>query len=302
MAAMPSNAEPPWGVPPPGYRLPEQTRLGAVRLQVADLQRSLAYYQEIIGLRVIEAAAGRATLGPVGANTPLLELRERPGATRAPRHGRLGLYHFALLLPDRAALGRFFVHLSHRGERVGAADHLVSEALYLRDPDGHGVEVYADRPRSSWQHTGGELAMATHPLDLHGLAQTAQGAPWTGMPPGTIMGHIHLHVGDLDLAEAFYHRALGLDKTVWTYPGALFLSAGGYHHHLGTNTWAVGATPAGANEARLLEWELVVPHAADVAAALNSLVAAGYPVEPDAESGGGRVADPWGTVLRIRPA
>ena len=160
------------------------------------------------------------------------------------RGGQLGLYHFAILLPDRAALGRFVAHLARIGERAGASDHLVSEALYLSDPDGLGIEVYADRPRATWRYDGQrQLAMDTRPLDLNSLVQAAGGEPWTGMPAGTVMGHVHLHVGDIERAAAFYHAALGLDKVVWSYPGALFLSAGGYHHHVGLNTWAgPGAT------------------------------------------------------------
>ena len=138
------------------------------------------------------------------------------------------------------------------------ADHAVSEALYLTDPDGLGIEVYADRPRASWTYRGDELVMTTEPLDIGGLITAGEGSDWGGAPDGTTMGHVHLHVGDLARAEAFYHRALGFDKTVWSYPGALFFSAGGYHHHLGTNIWSPGPS-ARADEAKLLEWELVVP-------------------------------------------
>jgi catechol 2,3-dioxygenase len=236
----------------------------------------------------------------VGASAPIIELHERPGARPVPRRGRLGLYHFAILLPERAALGRFLRHLGEMGERAGMSDHLVSEAVYLSDPDGLGIEVYADRPRDSWRRAGRQLAMATDPLDVENLLRAAGSEPWSGMPAGTVLGHVHLYVDDLDRATAFYHAGLGLDKTVWSYPGALFMSAGGYHHHLGTNTWAAGADPAGAEDARLLEWELVVPGTGDAASAVASLAAAGAEVEP---SGSGGVArDPWGTAVRIRAA
>ena len=139
------------------------------------------------------------------------------------------------------------------------SNHLVSEAVYLSDPDGLGIEVYADRPRGTWQHEGRQLVMATEPLDVEDVVRAGGGEPWSGMPAGTTLGHVHLFVGDLDAAARFYHEGLGFDKTVWSYPGALFLSAGGYHHHLGTNTWAVGAVPAGEGDARLLEWEIVLP-------------------------------------------
>lgn len=291
--------EPAYGIAPAGYRLPAATRLGRVRLQVADLQRSLAYYERVLGLRVIDRDAGRAVLGAAADDgVPLVELHERPGAAPVPAGGRLGLYHFAILLPDRAALGRFVAHLADLGERAGASDHRVSEALYLQDPDGLGIEVYADRPRTAWRHEGRQLVMATEPLDLASLVRAAGGEPWTGMPAGTTIGHIHLHVGDLARAESFYHQALGFDKVVWSYPGALFLSAGGYHHHLGLNTWARGAATPGEDDARLLEWEVVVPSALDAEGALASLAAAGHAVGRTVD--GGTVRDPWGTPLRIR--
>jgi catechol 2,3-dioxygenase len=181
---------------------------------------------------------------------------------------------------------------------MGASDHLVSEALYLTDPDGLGIEVYADRPRASWRRAGGQLMMASEPLDLDALALAGGDEPWMGMPIGTVMGHVHLHVGNIDEADAFYHRGAGLDRMVWSYPGALFLAAGGYHHHLGVNTWAAHAPPAGAADARLLEWELLLPTLDDAHAALDSIAAIGAPVHHDDE--GGIARDPWGTAMRIR--
>ncbi|HSJ09883.1 MAG TPA: VOC family protein [Longimicrobiales bacterium] len=287
-----------YGEAPAGYRLPTGAAPGAVTLQVADLARSLAWYTEVLGLRTIDHGAGRAVLAAAD-DTLLVELRERRGVRSVAGRARLGLYHFAILLPDRASLGRFVVHLSDLGVRAGAGDHLVSEAFYLSDPDGLGIEVYADRPRDAWRRSGRELMMATDPVDVPGVVQAAGGAPWTGMPAGTTIGHVHLHVGDLARATEFYHRGLGLDRMVWSYPGALFLAAGGYHHHLGLNTWAAGAPPAGEEDARLLEWTLVVPAAADVAEVAESLEAAGYPVE---RIGGDVVTqDPWHTRLRVMP-
>lgn len=183
------------------------------------------------------------------------------------------------------------------GAPVASADHAVSEALYLWDPDGLGIEVYADRPRTAWRVHGDELFMTTERLDVRGLQQAGAGAPWNGMPNGTVLGHVHLHVGDLGESEAFYHAALGFDKTVWSYPGALFLSAGGYHHHLGTNTWAGQVAPRAANEAGLLEWDIVVPESADAHAAGASGHAIGYRVET--ADGAWTIADPWGTAVRI---
>jgi catechol 2,3-dioxygenase len=287
----------PAGVAPPGYRLPASLRLAEVTLQVADLERSLEYYQRVLGLRRLGDDGGRAVLGTHGADTPLVRLHERPGAESVATKGLLGRYHFAILLPDRAALGRFVSHLSEVGARAGASDHLVSEALYLRDPDGLGIEVYADRPRSSWHTRGREIEMTTEPLDLRSVVAASAGEPWTGMPAGTRMGHVHLHVGDLPRAAGFYHEALGLDRMVWSYPGALFLAAGGYHHHLGLNTWAgAGAPSAGERDARLLEWRIALP-GSELPLARASLEAAGSRVSDSDE--GWRVDDPWGTTLHV---
>ncbi|HEU4587140.1 MAG TPA: VOC family protein [Gemmatimonadales bacterium] len=292
-----------YGIAPAGARLPADTRVGPVQLQVSDLGRSLDYYRQVLGMRLLRQDGGRATLGAQLDPTPLIELVERPGARPVPRRGQLGLYHFAILLPDRQALGRFVRHLASVGARAGASDHLVSEALYLHDPDGLGIEVYADRPRSAWRvhetARGRELAMSTEPLDLDGLVRAAGDAPWTGMPPGTVMGHVHLHVGDLDRAAAFYHAALGLDAVVWSYPGALFLSAGGYHHHLGLNTWAgPNAAPATPSDAQLLEWTLLLPEPGAARRAAERLGQAGFDAEPSGAASW-TVSDPWGTRLRL---
>jgi catechol 2,3-dioxygenase len=304
-----------YGIAPPGYRLPAATLLGAVRLQVADLARSLEWYRRVLGLEPLDREpfdresldreqldpSGRvARLGAPGAGPPLVELHERPGAAPVPRRGRLGLYHYAILLPDRPSLGRFLRHLTEIGERAGMSDHFVSEALYLTDPDGLGIEVYADRPRGEWRHEDRQLTMTTIPLDVEAVLGAAGGERWSGTPSGTVLGHVHLFVADLERAATFYHAGLGLDKTVWSYPGALFLSAGGYHHHLGVNTWATGAVPAGPGESRLLEWEVVVPSVRNAAEAIASIVATGAAVEHSAD--GGVARDPWGTAVRVRGA
>jgi catechol 2,3-dioxygenase len=300
----PSIAEPAtpgsYGQAPRGYRLPDATRLGRAVLQVCDLEASLAFYQDVLGFRVLAREGSQATLAAHAGDQPIVELRERAGAGPVPRRGAFGLYHFAILLPDRASLGRFVRHLADIGVRAGAGDHLVSEAFYLQDPDNLGIEVYADRPRNSWRRVGRELVMATDPVDVAGLLEAAGEERWSGMPAGTTLGHVHLHVGDLALAGSFYGDGLGFDRTHWHYPGALFLGAGGYHHHLGTNTWAVDARPAAEDEARLLEWEVVVPRRQDAEAALESLKGAGAAVEP--RSGGGAARDPWGTVVHLRSA
>lgn len=282
-----------YGEAPSGFRLPAATAVGPVTLQVADLERSLDFYRATLGLAELGRDAGAAVLG--AGSRPLVELRERLGARPAGR-GRLGLFHFAILLPERPALGRFVQHLADLDVRAGAGDHIVSEAFYLADPDGLGIEVYADRPRASWRRTGRELRMATDPVDVAAVVAAGGGAAWEGMPEGTTMGHVHLHVGDLALASRYYSEALGFDRTGWSYPGALFLAAGGYHHHLGTNIWAgTGARPPGADEARLLEWSLTLPDAASLRAAAESLTQAGFAAELLGDAM--RTRDPWGTAL-----
>lgn len=287
-----------YGEAPSGYRLPAAVRLGPVRLQVASLDRSLEWYEGVLGLRALAPVDGEARLGADGSGEPLVELHERPGIAARPR-GRLGLYHFAILLPSRVALGAFVRHLAERGVPAGAGDHLVSEAFYLQDPDGLGIEVYADRPRDSWRRVGRELMMATDPVDVAGLVRAAGETPWAGMPAGTVMGHVHLHVGDLDAASAFYGESLGFDTMVRSYPGARFFGAGGYHHHLGTNTWAGrGAMPAAEGESRLLEWTLVLPDATAREEVAASLSAGGHAIERSADVAV-IAGDPWGTQLRI---
>jgi catechol 2,3-dioxygenase len=284
---------------PKGYRLPESTRLGRVRLQVADLDRSLAFYENVLGLREISRTVESASLGAHDDDLEIVHLHHLKTARPVPRRGLLGLYHFAILLPDRASLGRFVAHLGEIGAYAGMSDHFVSEAVYLTDPDGLGIEVYADRPRDAWRYDERQLYMTTNHLDVDDLIKSAGGERWNGMPAGTVLGHVHLYVDDIAKAESFYHDALGFDKVVWSYPGALFMSAGGYHHHLGTNTWARGAPPASDEDARLLEWEIVVPTENDAAEAARHVKAAGYPVKE--ENGEWILVDPWGTALRLVP-
>lgn len=288
-----------YGEAPTGSRLPDATRLGPVRLQVGDLARSLPFYEGVLGLRVLSRDGDHAALGAQGEERAIVELSARAGARPASSRGRLGLYHFAILVPDRPSLGRFVRHASSTGVHVGAGDHLVSEAFYLTDPDGLGIEVYADRPRETWRRVGRQLVMATDPVDVEGMVRDAGPAPWTGMPAGTTIGHVHLHVGGLADASRFFSDALGFDRVVWSYPGALFLGAGGYHHHVGANTWAgASATPSAEGDARLLEWTIEVPDAAAATAVAGSLSRGGFAAERDGEDVVTR--DPWGTAVRVR--
>jgi catechol 2,3-dioxygenase len=290
-----AHRERPYGIPSPTFRLPDAAHVGVIRLQVSDLRRSLEYYQQILGFEVQTEEAGAAALVARGGDHVLVWLHTRHGIQPA-RRGAFGLFHFAILVPDRAALGRFAAHLARVDAPVASADHRVSEALYLWDPDGLGIEVYADRPREIWEHHGRQLIMTTEPLDMQQLITAASERSWDGMPTATTIGHVHLHVGNLERAQAFYHHALGFDKTVWDYPGALFFSAGGYHHHLGTNTWSRGPA-AGPDEAQLLEWELVVPQDRDASDVAQSLRTAGYAAARAAD--GFTTSDPWGTRVRI---
>jgi catechol 2,3-dioxygenase len=288
------------GIAPPGFRLPDATRIDSVTLQVADLDRSVAYYKDVLGMHVLGRTDNRTELGSSADKRALIKLVEKKTARQIPRRGLLGLYHFAVLLPDRAALGRFIAHLSEIGAYAGMSDHKVSEAVYLTDPDGLGIEVYADRARDTWTLSDRQLEMATKPLNVQEVIAAAGGKKWDGMPAGTTIGHVHFYVGDIDEAARFYHEGLGMDKIVWNYPGALFMSAGGYHHHVGTNTWAAGASPATEDDAKLIEWHLVVPDAKAVQAAAASLAAAGYKV--DAEGDTAVADDDWGIRLRLSAA
>jgi catechol 2,3-dioxygenase len=288
-----------YGIAPPGYSLPYDISLGRVRLQVADIERSIEFYERILGLRAARGY-GRTVLS-ASDGVPIVELVERAGAAPVPRKGRLGLYHFAILLPDRPSLGRFLSHLVASGIQPGMSDHFVSEALYLSDPDGLGIEVYADRPRSEWHQAGNQLAMATEPLDANEVMQSGGGRDWDGAPAGTVVGHVHLFVSDLQRAEHFYHLGMGFDKIVWSYHGALFMSAGGYHHHLGTNTWARGAMPAGESDARLLEWSIVLARENDSAALAASLEDGGFSARNDGAAGW-LATDPWGISVRFGTA
>ncbi|HEY0241169.1 MAG TPA: VOC family protein [Gemmatimonadaceae bacterium] len=286
------------GIRPPGFRLPDSTHIDGVRLQVADVDRSVEYYQTVLGMQVLNRSDGHADLGAEADGRALVRLAEKRGARPVPRRGMLGLYHFAVLLPDRQSLGRFIAHLGEIGAYAGMSDHLVSEAVYLTDPDGLGIEVYADRPASTWRLVDQQLEMATKPLDVASVTEAAGGRKWDGMPAGTKIGHVHFHVGDIDEAARFYHVGLGLDKIVWSYPGALFMSAGGYHHHVAVNTWAAGAPKASDDDARLMDWELVVPDSDAVQAAAASVATAGFNVDRDGDV---MVAsDPWGIRVRLR--
>ena len=277
-------------------------RPDAAELSVSDLPRSLAFYQTVLGLSVLSQATGRAELGVAGAEGPLLVLHALAQPALPQRAS--GLYHFALLLPSRADLGRFLRHVAGLEIRIGASDHLVSEAIYLNDPDGHGIEVYRDRPRSEWPYEvgpqGQQLRMATDPLDVQGVLDSAGTTGWNGLPAGSSMGHLHLKVSDQRAASAFY-QALGFEPVV-ELPGASFLSVGGYHHHLGLNTWesrGAGAPAANTPALRLAHFSV---EAAKFPALLARLEALQVPLQVTAdgtEPDWAELTDPSGIRLRF---
>ena len=298
------------------------TAIGTVRLTVSDLERSVAFYERSLGLlaRAPEGSSvGLAT--PDGA--PLVELEGNPSAHPLERRAT-GLFHLAILVPSRLELARSLGRLAARGWPLdGASDHLVSEALYLSDPDGNGIEIYRDRPRAQWPRTNGQLRMATLPLDIDRLLSelSANGASSTtapglsgpelvtgeavaqavpaAVPAGTRMGHIHLQMSDLGEAEEFYSGVLGFEVTVRGYPGALFVSAGGYHHHIGLNTWhSARAKPPPAGSIGLREYELVLPDERALEGVVGRVQAAGLGTEAVAR--GARVRDPSGNAVVLR--
>jgi catechol 2,3-dioxygenase len=275
----------------PGAVLPPTLRLGAVHLTVTDLDRSVGFYQDSLGLRLQRRDEPVAALGAGDAD--LVVLHEEPGARPAGRHA--GLFHFALLHESREDLATALQRLALTRTAIsGASDHGVSEALYLDDPDGNGIELYADRPREAWPPApaGERVGMYTRPLDMQGLLGTVAGAePVRHAERGLRMGHVHLHVGDIDAAREFYAGVLGFEPMA-TYPGALFLAAGGYHHHLGVNTWrGEGVGPAPEGTVGLREWTVLLD--ADGLAALRGRLASAGRGDGDV------VADPWGIRVRV---
>ncbi|TNC52986.1 VOC family protein [Rubellimicrobium rubrum] len=257
--------------------------IGRVALTVNDLAAVQDFYQSALGLDRMGSDPGIALLGAGGR--PLLELREdRAARRRSVREA--GLFHTAFLLPSRAALGQWLVHAADSKVRLqGASDHLVSEAIYLADPEGNGIEVYADRPRDAWPKENGRIRMATEPLDLRDLAQSA-GGRWTGAPEGTVIGHVHLQVGGLAEAEDFYQGTLGFD-VVTHYLGASFLGSGGYHHHLGTNIWnSQGAQRRSFPSTGLADLEILA-EPTDLDSILTRT------------KGQRHLTDPWGTTVTL---
>jgi catechol 2,3-dioxygenase len=277
--------------------LPTTTSMGAVHVTVADLGRSLAYYGDTVGLAVLEEGSGAASLG--AGDVELLGLVEEPGARPASRH--TGLYHFALRVPERVDLARWLAHAARdRVALLGMSDHFVSEAIYLTDPDGHGIEIYHDRPRVVWE---GLVAsrMTTDPLDvadLMGEVEDPATEPFDGLPAGTDMGHVHLQVADVAATIEFYRDVLGFDVMAELFGSAAFLAAGGYHHHVGANTWhSLGAPPPPAGTAALRHATIVLPDAGERDRVAARVEATGQ--EPESREDGVLVRDPSGVGLLL---
>ena len=290
-----------YGAATTGAAIDPATQVGMVSLAVADLNTSLRFYTDIFGFTLLGQQEGQATLGTPSA--PLLLLREESGAQPWPhdRYAYTGLYHFAVLVPTRRDLGRWLRHWLELGLPLpGQGDHLVSEALYISDPDGNGIEIYRDRPRSEWHWDNGQVRMAVDPVDLRGVLAEAEqdDEPWTGLPDGTRVGHIHLQVGDIPKATVFYHDILGFD-IVATMPSALFVSAGGYHHHIGMNIWhSRNAPPAPEGVAGLRFYTLELPNEEARAAVAARLTAADIPFRQTPEAV--IVRDPWQNTLVLQ--
>lgn len=271
-------------------------RIGTVRLKVRDLDAVSGFYQRVLGLTPLEESDRGVTLGT--NETPILQLEGDPALSPLDRR-QAGLFHTAFLMPSRADLARWVSHVATTGVRLqGASDHIVSEALYLADPEGNGIEVYADRPVARWRGSHGDIEMATDPLDIEDLLTTAGATQWAGFPAGGIVGHAHLQVGDTAAADRFYRDVLGFDIAA-RYPGASFYGSGGYHHQLAGNVWNSRGAPRRPEGAAGLDGiEIVVRDAASIANVAARAESAG--IEHENGAGGTTLLDPWGTAITLR--
>jgi catechol 2,3-dioxygenase len=279
------------------FKIDPQTRIGAITLRVSNLDTSLQFYQKVLGMHVHQQRDGQVWLGPQGGQA-MLCLQAAPGAPRPGRHAT-GLYHVAYLYPSRQALGNALRRLvTTRWPLQGFADHLVSEAIYLADPEGNGIELYRDRPRAEWRYEDGQIAMATDPLDVDGVLAEASDSPDERMAAGTAIGHIHLKVANTSQAEVFYCQTLGFDLMARYGPSASFASAGGYHHHIGMNTWSSAGGPPPAPEATgLAYYQVLLPNPTALEETLSRLEEAGIPAQ--AFENGWLVRDPSSNAVLL---
>jgi catechol 2,3-dioxygenase len=275
------------------FHQPPAIYVNEVNIKVSNLLNSIQFYKDIIGLKVLAQTETTAKLSADGKTT-LVSLKQIEHAQ--PKSRTAGLYHFALLLPSRKSLSVFLRHLVQTGYPFGAGDHLVSEALYLDDPDGNGIEVYSDRPESKWVWKEDLVVMSTEHIDARGILQESQ-SPWEGLPAETIMGHIHLHVSNLNEAKEFYTKGLGFD-VVSHYPQAIFMSSEKYHHHIAINTWAgIGVPPTPENGVGLNWYEIVYPNETERKDMIHRLQSLGYNVLK--ESNYYVTKDPSGNQIRL---
>lgn len=279
-------------------RLADSLDLGAVHLTVTDLERSVAFYQDAIGLQVIEQGDSEASMG--AGLGELLHLVQEAGAAPAGRHA--GLYHFALLHPSRQELARALRRLVvARTPISGASDHGISEAIYLPDPDGNGIELAADRPPERWGDLSDPTTIGPDPLDLDAmLATVSDEEPRRHADAGLVVGHVHLHVGDVDRGLAFYRDVIGFEVKT-QFPSAAFVSVGGYHHHLAFNTWrGEGVPPAPDGSVGLRHWTVLIDPP-DLRAVKQRLADARIERSADGAAGAVVVRDPWNNALLLGP-
>lgn len=282
------------------YTLSPDISIGPLKLKVSHLERSLDFYQQVVGFKLLFKTTHEAELTIDGVS-PLLILEQIPEAIVVPPKSVTGLYHFAILLPSRKNLGVALQKLIDTGIHIGQADHLVSEALYISDPDHHGIEIYRDRPRNEWKKDAkGHYLMASDLLDWDGLLHEAKDMEWTGLPLGTTIGHVHFHVNDLMKAKEFYCDILGFDIAVdmSRQMGALFISSGGYHHHIGLNIWAgVGASAPPAQGTAMAYYTINFPTQVELDKSLEQLKQAGITINQLDQAW--FVEDPFQIVLKM---
>lgn len=273
------------------------TKLGPVSLRIRNLAQSVRFYTEVVGLRMLRQHGRIAELTADGKQ-PLLIIEEVQDLVILQTR-TAGLYHFAILVPDREALGLVLANLIAHNIPVGQGDHLVSEALYINDPDGNGIEIYADRPKDTWKRdANGEYVMTTDPVDVEGLLALSQGKEWRGLPEGTVIGHVHFHVSDLDKARAFYCEVLGFELTAHYGGAALFISAGGYHHHIGLNVWAgIGVPNTPRNAAGMEAYTIELPSREALEEVVGRIREAGIQVEQ--QESAFNVQDPSDIWIRL---
>lgn len=241
------------------YQIPATTHLGEVSLRISNLERSIQFYTEVVGLKLLERSEKVATLTADGKQS-LLRLEQLTDAVKMPVRSTSGLYHFAILLPDRKSLGLALRNLAESGIEIGQGDHLVSEAFYISDPDHNGIEIYADRARDTWKRDAdNNYIMSSDPVDVDSLFALAANEPWQGLPAGTVIGHVHFHVRSLEESRRFYTGVLGFDIVGnFANMSALFVSAGGYHHHIGLNIWAGAGAPVNPDNATGIDYFTII--------------------------------------------